>query len=154
MIKQLSKENSVPAPNQTTANDSQPDVEKTVHESNESVRNRFLCTPSDDEASQPDKLAVKKVPNFFRKPILPSQKSTFQPAAKLNDSQPKNDSAYDTMNFSSEPHLTPPPSIFGSAAKTAKTPSIFPATEQSQKCEQEEHDLSYLDTLEFGDADF
>lgn len=162
-LKRPSKENSVPAPNQTTANDSKPEVEKTVQELIKSVRNRFLCTPSDDETSQPDRsniLPVKKTLSFFRKPTLVSQKSTLQqqnaiPAAKSNDSQPENDSAYDTMCLSSEPHLTTPPSILGSAAKTAKTPSIFPASEQSHKKEQEdEHDLSYLDTLEFGDADF
>lgn len=154
-LKRPNKENSFPAnsnPNQTVADDRQPDVNETGQEVNKPVRNRFLCTPSDDETSQSNKSTVKKSfsLNFFRKPLLTCQKST-----PSNDSQPENDSAYDTMSLSSGSRLSTSSDILGSAAKTGKTPSIFPATGHSQKKEhREEHDLSYLDTLEFGDADF
>lgn len=166
-LKRPNKENSIPTTNITKMNEKQPEIREPTQASNESVRNRILCTPSDDESTQPDssnKLSAKRSLqlSFFRKPGLVGQRSTLQSQnvvnipvvnAKCGNSQSENDSAYDTMHFSVKSSVATPSNVLGSAAKTGKTPPIYP-TSESQNVKDDEQDLSYLDTLDFTDGDF
>lgn len=122
----------------------------------ESTKNRMLCTPSDDEISQnePKRRLPTQTLNFLNKFKYKGNLSKDQPlqqknvhkenvASKSEESQPENDSAYDTMLSNlSFPSTNPP-----SCRKTGKTPPIFGPSGATQN-QMDDDDLSFLDTFE------
>lgn len=146
----------LPSSNQQllTSSENKPKDQQNIQLVNKAVQNRILCTPSDDEMSQneaADQEPPKRPPlrlSFLKTPLLVSQRSNLhqQNAAisvKGDGSQKENDSAYDTMSFSS----SGTPGTFGSAANTGKTPPLFASSGQTQN--NTEEDLSCLDSIEF-----
>lgn len=112
-------------------------------------RNRIFCTPSDEESSQnsqSQEKPMKKLPFKLnskftvQRPIL--QQQNHEP--KDSDKRAENDSAYDSMVLSSSSSCH----TFGSAAKTGKTPPIFPPSRGTPR-NISDQDLSCLDDLEF-----
>lgn len=157
--KRPNKENSIPIAKESNSDESSSKAPENIQALNKSVRNRIMCTPSDDESSQmeppkqPPKLPFRL--NLFRKPIVSSQQSQVQQQHQENavlatkdESMPDNDSAYDTMLSSGTPSGTLS-NTFGSAAKTAKTPAIFPPSVSTQNNLEDGEDFSYLDDFEF-----
>lgn len=158
--KPVSKENNVPTLSgiASTSVANEPVVEVESQAMNKSVKNRMLCTPSDDESSQsgqPKRRLPTKTLNLlnrfkFRENANKSQplqqQNTHQQnivaAGKSDASQPEQDSAYDTMIDSSLPSTGPP-----SCKRTGKTPALFPPSGETQN-KIDEDDLSYLDTFE------
>lgn len=160
--KRPNKENSIPIAKGSNSDENSESSSKAPENTqalDKSVRNRIMCTPSDDESSQmeppkqPPKLPFRL--NLFRKPIVSSQQSQVQQQHQENvvlatkdESMPDNDSAYDTMLSSGTPSGTLS-NTFGSAAKTAKTPAIFPPSVSTQNNSEDGEDFSYLENFEF-----
>lgn len=155
--KRQNKENSIPIASGSSSDESRSKAPENTQAPNKSVRNRIMCTPSDDETSQieppkpPPKLPFRL--NLFRKPMISSQREVEQQhqenaaQALKDESLPDNDSAYDTM-LSSGTSSDILSNTFGSAAKTAKTPAIFPPSASTEN-NLEEEDLNYLDSFKF-----
>lgn len=153
--KTLCKENSGPSSETSTSVANEPPVSNKSQTINQSIRNRMLCTPSDDESSQnePSKRKIStKTLNLLNKFKFKENPNKNQPLQQQNaqqqyvgateksdGSQPENDSAYDTMTF----HSSLPSTASPSCKKTRKTPS---SSETENKVTEE--DFSYLDTLE------
>lgn len=163
--KNPNKENSVPTPiqsNQKESDASAAGSSENTQPLNQSVRNRIFCTPSDDENSQsqpsnrkrlnlaPIRLDLFKSTQRSGTTQTPPHQRAIVAAGKSNESNTENDSAYDTMSFSSNKMLTgTAPSVpVGLGAQTGKTPALFPPSGPTQN-PNDLDDLSFLDHIDF-----
>lgn len=118
-------------------------------------RNRIFCTPSDEESSQKSQTQEKPVKKYpFKLNLKPTKPLSPRPVLQQqNVNEPKgddkseHDSAYDSMVCSSS-SLSASCNTFGSAAKTGKTPAIFPPSNGTSR-NISDQDLSFLDNFEF-----
>lgn len=155
--KKPNKENSMPAckSNQDTSDKNKPSNSEKVQPVHRPVKNRIMCTPSDDENSQTEPSANRKPPNrpqiqlnWFKNSQYSQQSNKSQAlqqqdvvaATKIDESKSEND----RMSFSSNKSL----SNSALHEKTGKTPALFPPSGPIQNPNNDE-DLSFLDTLEF-----
>lgn len=154
--KKPTAEDPLPSTSTSNSNETEPiEPSNNVQIADKPKRNRIFCTPNDEESSQDSgtlEKSVKKFPfklnlvsskfklNSSPRPILQQQNEN---TSKKDSDEPENDSAYDTMEFSGCSS-----NIFGSAAKTGKTPPIFPSSAGTPQ-NTTMPDLSCLDTVEF-----
>lgn len=153
----MTKENTAFTCKPSTSVASESAVQPESQALNQSVKNRILCTPSDDENSQNEQIKRKvntntmKLLNKFKfkgnsaknLPLQNIQQQNVEIAKKSDGSNSQNDSAYDTMTFDAS--LPSTDSV--SCKITAKTPALFPPSDETQN-KIDEDDLSYLDTFE------
>lgn len=159
--KKPNKKNSMPTcqSNQDTSDKNEPSNSEKVQPVQRPVKNRIMCTPSDDENSQIESSANRKPLNRPQIQLnwlknsqysqqsnksLALQQQDVVVATKSDESKSENDSAYDTLSFSSNKSL----SSSALNEKTGKTPALFPPSGPTQNQNNDE-DLSFLDTLEF-----
>lgn len=145
-------ENPAPSTSTLNSNGSEPaGPSKNIQIADKPKKNRIFCTPSDEESSQNNGTQQKLVKNLppFKLNLLSSKISNQRPILQqqnVNTSKDsdksENDSAYDSMLSSGSSNT------FGSAAKTGKTPPIFPSSAGTPR-NISEPDLSFLDTLDF-----
>lgn len=152
-FKKPNKENAVPQADQNKNNKVELDNTEHIKSAKPPVKNRILCTPSDDESSQIE--SNRKLPNkspfqlnsskfsqcSSKSQTLPRQNTVVITSAKLNSSE--NDSAYDSISSSSSISSLARPV---SSTQTGKTPAMFPP---SGPTPEKNDDMSYLDSLEF-----
>lgn len=155
----VNNENTDLACKASTSVASEPAAQPESQALNQSVKNRMLCTPSDDENSQNEQIKPKMSAQKFnllnkfkfkansaKNQLLQNQniqQKNVEVAKKSDGSNSQNDSAYDTMTFDA----SLPSTDSASCKITAKTPAIFtPSVETQNKMDDE--DLSYLDTFE------
>lgn len=142
-----------PPPSTSTSNSNETEPAKTSNDIQfveQPKKNRIFCTPSDEESSQnsetqeklvrklPFKLKLTSSKFISQRPILQQQNVN---TSKDSDKS-ENDSAYDSMQLSGSSI-----NAFGSAAKTGKTPPIFPSSGGTHNISGQ--DLSCLDSVEF-----
>lgn len=153
----MTKENTPLSCKPSTSVASESTVQHESQALNESVKNRILCTPSDDENSQNEQVKRKmstntmKLLNKFKfkgnpaknLPLQNIPQQNAEVAKKSDASNSQNDSAYDTMTFDASLPITDS----ASCKITAKTPALFPPSDET-KNKMDEDDYSYLDTFE------
>lgn len=152
-FKKPNKENSVPQSDQNKNDKVELDNTEHIKSAKHPVKNKILCTPSDDESSQIE--SNRKLPNkspfqlnsskfsqcSSKSQTLPRQNTVVITSAKPNSSE--NDSAYDSISSSSSISSLARPV---SSTQTGKTPAMFPP---SGPTPEKNDDMSYLDSLEF-----
>lgn len=143
-FKKPNKENSVPPSNQNKNDKVGLDNTEHIQPAKAPAKNKIMCTPSDDESSQIE--SNRKLPN--KSPFqlnslkLPRQNTVAVTSAKPNSSE--NDSAYDSLSFSSSISSLARPV---SSTQTGKTPAMFLPSGPTQN--KIDDDMSYLNSLEF-----
>lgn len=144
--KQPNMINSIPSTSTKNSNENKPIQSSNV---DKPMKNRIFCTPSDDESSGNDgsqqRKSVDNLP-FLNLTKFSGQRSVLHQQNVIESKKAdksENDSAYDSMQSNLSASMV---NTFGSAAKTGKTPPIYPTSSWNTT---DDDDLSYLDTLDF-----